>query len=114
MFNVQELSTAVQYHIPLTTVIFNDNCFGNVQRQQDEWFAGRRLCSDLHNPDFVKLAEVFGATGMRASSPTELGQALERAGQVQGPVLIEVPVTERMPSPWRFIMMPQNRKALCA
>ena len=113
MFNVQELSTAVQFRIPLTTVIFNDNCFGNVQRQQDEWFAGRRLGSDLHNPDFVKLAEVFGATGMRAASPVELGQALERAGQIQGPVLIEVPVTERMPSPWRFIMMPQNRKALC-
>ena len=114
MFNVQELSTAVQYRIPLTTVIFNDNCFGNVQRQQDEWFEGRRLCSDLHNPDFVKLAEVFGATGMRATSPSELGQALERSGQVQGPVLIEVPVTERMPTPWRFIMMPQNRKAVCA
>ena len=113
MFNVQELSTAVQYRIPLTTVIFNDNCFGNVQRQQDEWFEGRRLCSDLHNPEFVKLAEVFGATGMRATSPAELGQALERAGQVQGPVLIEVPVAERMPTPWRFIMMPQNRKALC-
>lgn len=113
MFNVQELSTAVQYRIPLTTVIFNDNCFGNVQRQQDEWFEGRRLCSDLHNPDFVKLAEVFGATGMRATTPVELGKALDRAGQVQGPVLIEVPVTERMPSPWRFIMMPQNRKAVC-
>ncbi len=113
MFNVQELSTAVQYQIPLTTVIFNDNCFGNVQRQQDEWFEGRRLCSDLHNPDFVKLAEVFGATGLRATSPAELGQTLERAGKVNGPVLIEVPVTERMPTPWRFIMMPQNRKALC-
>jgi acetolactate synthase-1/2/3 large subunit len=113
MFNVQELSTAVQYRIPLTTVIFNDNCFGNVQRQQDEWFEGRRLCSDLRNPDFARLAEVFGATGMRAASPAELGQALERAGQVQGPVLIEVPVRERMPTPWRFIMMPQNRKSLC-
>ncbi len=113
MFNVQELSTAVQYRIPLTTVIFNDNCFGNVQRQQDEWFEGRRLCSDLHNPDFVKLAEVFGATGIRATSAPELGQALARTGQVQGPVLIEVPVAERMPTPWRFIMMPQNRKALC-
>jgi len=113
MFNVQELSTAVQYRIPLTTVIFNDNCFGNVQRQQDEWFEGRRLCSDLHNPDFVKLAGVFGATGMRAESPEELGPALERAAQVQGPVLIEVPVPARMPTPWRFIMLPQNRKALC-
>lgn len=113
MFTMQELSVAVQYRIPLTTVIFNDNCFGNVQRQQDEWFEGRRLCSDLHNPDFAKLAELFGATGLRADSPAALAQALKRTESSDGPVLIEVPVTGRMPTPWRFIMMPQNRKAIC-
>jgi acetolactate synthase-1/2/3 large subunit len=113
MFNVQELSTAVQYRIPLTTIIFNDNCFTNVQRQQDEWFEGRRLCSDLHNPDFVKLAEVFGATGMRVATPEELGGALARTEGAAGPVIIEVPVRERMPSPWRFIMLPRNRRSVC-
>jgi acetolactate synthase-1/2/3 large subunit len=113
MFTMQELSTAVQYRIPLTTVIFNDNCFGNVQRQQDEWFEGRRLCSDLHNPDFVGLAAVFGARGLRAESPGDLAAALAEAGREDGPVLIEVPVRERMPSPWRFIMMPRNRRAVC-
>jgi acetolactate synthase-1/2/3 large subunit len=113
MFTVQELSVAVQYQIPLTTVIFNDNCFGNVQRQQDEWFEGRRLCSDLHNPDFARLAELFGATGLRVESPADLGKALEGTAGHAGPVIIEVPVQGRMPTPWRFIMMPQNRRALC-
>ncbi len=113
MFTVQELSTAVQYRIPVVTVIFNDNKYGNVQRQQDEWFGGRRICSDLHNPDFVRLAEVFGATGMRAGSPDELRMVLERAFATGGPVLIEVPVQQAMPSPWQYIMLPQNRKALC-
>ena len=61
MFNIQELSTAVQYQLPLVTIIFNDNRYTNVQRQQKEWFDGRVICSDLHNPDFVKLAESFGA-----------------------------------------------------
>lgn len=113
MFTMPELSIAVQYRVPLTTIVFNDNCFGNVQRQQDEWFEGRRLCSDLHNPDFVKLAELFGATGLRVDSPAELSRALQRTESADGPVLIEVPVSGRMPTPWRFIMMPQNRRATC-
>lgn len=113
MFTMQELSTAVQFRIPLTTIIFNDNCFGNVQRQQDERFEGRRLCSDLHNPDFVGLAGVFGARGLRAESPDALAAALDQAAREDGPVLIEVPVRERMPTPWCFIMMPQNRRAVC-
>lgn len=113
MFTVQELSTAVAHNIDLVSIVFNDNAFGNVQRQQDEWFGGRRLGSDLHNPDFARLAEVFGATGMKADSPATLRTALEKAFAVDGPVIIEVPVPARMPSPWKFIMMPQNRKAVC-
>ena len=113
MFNVQELSTAVQNQLNVVTVIFNDQTFTNVQRQQDEWFEGRRICSDLHNPDFVKLAESFGATGLHADSPQTLRNTLERAFNTDGPVIIEVSVAQRMDSPWQFIMMPQNRKHLC-
>ncbi len=113
MFTMQELSTAVQHHIDLVTVIFNDNKFANVERQQDEWFGGRNICTDLSNPDFVQLAEAFGATGYRAESPDRLRTTLSKAFQAGGPVLIEVPVPERMPSPWRFIMMEQTRKQLC-
>jgi acetolactate synthase-1/2/3 large subunit len=113
MFNVQELSTAVHYQLNLVTIIFNDNCFGNVQRQQDDWFGGRRICSDLTNPDFTAMAESFGAAAYRVDSPAGLAAALPRALDTRGPVIIEVVVTGRMPSPWPFILMPQNRKALC-
>lgn len=113
MFNVQELSTAVHYQLNLVTIIFNDNTFGNVQRQQDEWFDGRRICSDLTNPDFVKLAESFGAAAWRAGSPPELEKRLTRALAEKGPAIIEVTVQGRMPSPWQFIMMGRNRKTLC-
>ena len=113
MFNVQELSIAAQYNIPLVSIIFNDNTFTNVQRQQDEWFGGRRICSDLHNPDFAKLAELYGITGYHADSPESLKVKLEQAFKKAGPVIIEVSVTERMPSPWKFIMMPQVRGQLC-
>ncbi len=113
MFNVQELSIAAQYNIPLVSIIFNDNTFGNVQRQQDEWFGGRRICTDLHNPDFAKLAELYGITGYHADSPESLRKNLEAAFKQDGPVIIEVSVKKRMPSPWKFIMMPQVRKQLC-
>ena len=112
MFNVQEMSIAAQYNIPLVTIIFNDNKFTNVQRQQDEWFDGRRICSDLHNPDFAKLAELYGIPGYKADSPETLKARLEEAFKVDGPAIIEVSVTERMPTPWKFIMMPQIRGKL--
>ncbi|MDZ4729636.1 MAG: thiamine pyrophosphate-binding protein [Xanthomonadales bacterium] len=114
MFTMQELSTAVHYQLNLVTIIFNDNTFTNVQRQQDEWFDGRRICSDLTNPDFVKMAESFGAGAYRANSPAELAKVLPTALKQKGPSIIEVSLTARMPTPWQFILMPQNRKSLCA
>ena len=112
MFTMQELSTAVHYNLNLVTIIFNDNTFTNVQRQQDEWFEGRRICSNLTNPDFVRMAETFGATGYRVDSPASLEQALPVAFKAEGPTLIEVSLKDRMPSPWPFILMGQNRKTL--
>ena len=114
MFNIQELCTAVQYQLPLVTIIFNDNRYTNVQRQQKEWFDGRVICSDLHNPDFVKLAESFGAAGFKASDPESLRSAIRDAFDQSGPSIIEVEVKEFFPPPWPFLMMPQNRREVCA
>ena len=108
MFNIQEMATAVQQRLGLVTIVFNDNTFGNVRRQQKEWFGGRYISSDLHNPDFVKLAESFGMPGYRAHTPDELRDALRRGFVDAGPCLIEVPVGE-MPSPWQYILLPQVR-----
>jgi acetolactate synthase-1/2/3 large subunit len=113
MFNIQEISTAVQYQLPLVTIIFNDSRFTNVQRQQKEWFDGRVICSDLHNPDFVKLAESFGAAGFAAHDPESLRAAIRLAFQEKGPSIIEVKVEEFFPPPWPFLMMPQNRREVC-
>ena len=68
MFTMPELATAVHHGINLVTVIFNDSGFGNVRRTQKMKFDGHVLASDLTNPDFVSLAESFGAVGMRANS----------------------------------------------
>lgn len=113
MFNVQELSTAVQYQLPLVTIIFDDGRFTNVQRQQKEWFDGRVICSDLHNPDFVALAESFGAAGYHADDPESLRVAIRDAFTQQGPSIISVDVQEFFPPPWPFLMLPQNRAEVC-
>jgi acetolactate synthase I/II/III large subunit len=101
MYNMQELSTAVRHEIPLVTVVFNDGAFGNVRRIQKEGYGGRTIASDLLNPDFVKLAESFGAAGLRANGPEELGAAIREGFNNNHPTLIDVPVGE-MPSGWHL------------
>ncbi len=102
MYNMQELSTAVRHEIPLVAVVFNDGAFGNVRRIQKEGYGGRTIASDLTNPDFVKLAESFGAAGLRARSPEELRGAIREGFANNHPTLIDVPVGE-MPSVWHLL-----------
>ena len=92
MFNVQEMATAVLHKIPLVTILFNDNTFGNVKRNQKLDFNERYIVCDLLNPDFMKLADSFGMMGLRVNSPAGLQGALEKAFAADGPVLIEVEV----------------------
>lgn len=108
LFNLQELATAVQHQIPMVTVLANDNAFGNVRRIQDDQFGGRRIASDLRNPDFIKLAESFGASAWRAGTPDELRSALRQAFKEAGPSVIEVPV-EAMPDPWKMLRYKSSR-----
>ncbi len=109
MFNVQELATAVQHGIASISIVFNDNAFGNVRRTQKDDYNNRIIASELHNPDFVKLADAFGATGMRVYTANELRDAIRAALPKQGPTLIEVPV-EEMPSPWPVAFLPRVRQ----
>ena len=97
MFNSSELSTAVQYGINVVTVIFRNDSYGNVARDLDDAFGGA-YGTDLHNPDFVRFAESFGAVGMRANDPTELGRLIPLALAKQAPVIIDVPFGD-MPIP---------------
>ena len=99
LFNSQELATAVQYGINAVVVVFNDNAFGNVLRDQRNIFDGRTIGSELHNPNFVKLAEAYGARGVKAEGPQELESALRESLAIESPTLIEVPVGP-MPYPY--------------
>ncbi len=108
MFGVQELATAVQYKIGVVTLVFNNNAYGNVRRDQRERFDGRVVASDLVNPDFVKLAESFGVGAARVTSPDHFRPALEKALAHGGPYLIDIEVpTDSEVSPWAFIHPPK-------
>ena len=98
---LQELATAAKYRFNLTTIVFVDGRFGNVQRIQKRTF-GRTFAVELQNPDFQLLAQAFGVRSARVDSPAGLAGALEAAEAAGGPSLIEVQVGE-MPSPWPLI-----------
>jgi acetolactate synthase I/II/III large subunit len=104
MFGVQELATAVQFKIGVVTLVFNNNAYGNVRRDQVQRFEGHVVASDLVNPDFVKLAESFGVGASRVTSPDHFRPALEKALADGGPYLIAIEVpTDSEASPWAFI-----------
>ena len=104
MFGVQELATAVQFNIGVVVLVFNNNSYGNVRRDQRERFDGRIVASDLVNPDFIKLAESFGVGAARVTSSDHFRPALEKALAQGGPTLIEIEVPrDSEVSPWAFI-----------
>ncbi|MDH5477770.1 MAG: biosynthetic-type acetolactate synthase large subunit [Nitrospinota bacterium] len=88
--NIQELGTAVQQRLPVIIAILNNGFLGMV-RQWQQLFHGNRYsytCMESQ-PDFVKLAEAYGALGIRATLPEEVGPALERAIAARRPTIID-------------------------
>ena len=104
LFNAQELSTAARYGIGVVAVVFNDGSYGNVARDLDESWGGQ-YGAELANPDFMKLADAYGVSGVRAKEPTEVGRLVREAIERDRPALIEVPVG-RMDRP-RFFAPPR-------
>jgi acetolactate synthase-1/2/3 large subunit len=110
-FALQEIATAVQYGLNVVAVVFDNSAYGNVQLDQQRLFDGRILGTTLVNPDFARLADSFGALGLTAHTPAELGQALDKALSAHRPAVIHVP-TElgRGAPPWKYLM-PASRAA---
>jgi acetolactate synthase I/II/III large subunit len=99
LFAGTELATAVQHGINVVTVVYNDNAYGNSNRDQRERFHGREIGTVLHNPDFAKFAQSFGADGVKLDSADQLVDALPEAIANNRPTVIEVPM-DRLPSPF--------------
>ncbi len=91
LFTGTELATAVQYKLNIPIIVPNNNAYGMIKVQQRDQFDEQFMAVDLQNPDFVKLAQAFGAYGELATTPEQLGDALARALQADKPTVIEIP-----------------------
>ncbi len=87
--NIQELATAVYYNIPVIVAILNNNRLGMVRQWQSMFYDERFSSTIITGPDFVKLADAYGAVGLRVTEAGDVGPALEKAIAVQKPVLID-------------------------
>jgi acetolactate synthase-1/2/3 large subunit len=94
LMNSQELETARRIGAAITVVVWRDDGYGLIDWKQRNEF-GRPFAVSFGNPDFVDLARSFGIAGFRAGSAEELRGTLERALDVDGPSLVEVPIDYR-------------------
>ncbi len=96
LMNIQEMSTLIQYRLPVKIFILNNHYMGMV-RQWQELLHGNRLSESYMNslPDFVKLAESFGAVGLRAKKPSDLDDMIKEMIHVKKPVIFDVWVDQK-------------------
>ena len=92
--NIQELMTAVQYHLPVKVIILNNGYLGMVRQWQELFWRKRYSGTDLSlNPDFVKIAEAYGAAGIRIEDPSRVEEKLKEAFAEPRPVVVDVRIT---------------------
>ena len=90
LMNIQELSTAVQYRLPVKIFIINNQWMGMVRQWQELLYGERYSQSYTESlPDFVKLAEAFGAVGLRATKPREVDDVIREMIAVDAPVIVD-------------------------
>ena len=93
LMNIQEMSTIKQYKLPVKIFILNNHYMGMVKQWQ-ELLHGNRLSESYMEslPDFVKLAESFGASGIQVLKPNDLDEAINEMINIKGPVICDVVV----------------------
>ncbi|MGA7761150.1 MAG: biosynthetic-type acetolactate synthase large subunit [Candidatus Binataceae bacterium] len=88
--NIQELGTAVQYNVDIKVIILNNYFLGMVRQWQEKFYQERYSYSAMSVPNFVMLAEAYGAHGFRIEKQSELARTMKEAFATPGPVLIDV------------------------
>jgi acetolactate synthase-1/2/3 large subunit len=95
LMNIQEMSTICQYRLPVKAFILNNQYMGMVRQWQELLHGGRYSESYTASlPDFVKLAEAFGASGLRVSAPGDVDRVIKEMLAIDGPVIVDVVVDQ--------------------
>ncbi|MCD7133371.1 acetolactate synthase AlsS [Limosilactobacillus balticus] len=92
LFSGAELATAVQYHLNVVTIVWNDGGHYDMVKFQEEMKYPQAAGVKFGNVDIVKYAESFGATGLWVNKPTDLTKVISQAFNIDGPVVVDVPV----------------------
>ena len=96
LMNIQELSTVAQYRLPVKIFILNNQYMGMVRQWQELLHGSRYSESYMESlPDFVKLAEAFGASGLRCHEPAKLDDTIKQMIAIKGPVIVDVLVDQK-------------------
>jgi acetolactate synthase-1/2/3 large subunit len=84
------MATAVQYNLPVKVAVLNNGYLGMVRQWQELFYGRCYACTEMNAaPDFVKLAEAYGAVGLRASKPEEVEVVLREAFETPRPVIMD-------------------------
>jgi acetolactate synthase-1/2/3 large subunit len=101
--NIQEMATAVQCNLPIKVVVLNNGFLGMVRQWQEFFYNKCYSCTGMdHSPDFVKLAEAYGAVGLRAEKPGQVESVLKEGLSIPKPVIMDF-IVEREESVYPMV-----------
>ncbi|MCD7879533.1 MAG: biosynthetic-type acetolactate synthase large subunit [Candidatus Gastranaerophilales bacterium] len=111
--NIQELMTCIDYNIPVKIAVINNGYLGMVRQWQEKLFDKHYSQTPITSPDYVKLAEAYGALGMRITEESDIDTALDKAIAYNGPVIMDFIVEPfEMVYPWVLAGKPLNEVLL--
>ena len=90
LMNGQEVATAVQYQLPIVFIVINNNRYGTIRTHQEKHYPGRKIGTDLNNPDFAALGRAYGANGFTVENTEEFETVFEQAIKPNNPSVIEI------------------------
>ncbi len=99
LMNGQEMATAMQYDLPIVTIVVNNGMYGTIRMHQEREYPGRISGTELQNPDFAALARSYGANGEVIERTEDFAEAFERAINADKPSLIELKVDPEASTP---------------
>ncbi|ENN87775.1 acetolactate synthase II protein, large subunit [Rhizobium freirei PRF 81] len=103
MMHGQEFATAVQYGLPLITLVINNGMYGTIRMHQERDYPGRVSGTGLNNPDFAALARAYGGHGETVNATEEFAPAFERARASGKPAIIEIALDPEAITPSRTL-----------
>ena len=93
MMSSQEISTAIHYGVKIIILLINNGSYGTIRMHQERDYPGRKIATDLKNPDFVKLCKAMGANAYRVTGLEEFSLIFSKALKSKKVNVIEIPIS---------------------